>query len=93
MELSYEGFLDAESIVIQSEYIKKRCKEVYGKYKSFFDGPKIKIVPAGVNLEQFKTNFTKEQFNEIARRKVLSSKGTTSLVNKILLKKHRVKLV
>lgn len=87
MELSYEGFLDAESIVIQSEYIKKRCKEVYGKYKSFFDEPKIKIVPAGVNLEQFKTDFTKEQFNEIARRKVLSSKGTTSLVNKILFEK------
>ncbi|MEI6857467.1 glycosyltransferase family 4 protein [Psychrilyobacter sp.] len=79
MELSYDGFLDSQNVVVQSEYIRGRSMEIYEK-KEFFTDPRFKIIPSGVNFEQFNRTMTDEEFKNIIKEKVSFSNGPTKKI-------------
>lgn len=78
MELSYDGFLDSQNVVVQSEYIRDRSMEIYEK-KEFFTDPRFKIIPSGVNFEQFNRLMTDEEFKKVVEKKLVFSNGPTKI--------------
>lgn len=79
MELSYNGFLNSQNVVVQSEYIRDRCMEIYEKKELFMD-PKFKIIPSGVNFEQFNRVITDKQFKKLIGKKIAFSNGPTKII-------------
>ena len=74
MNLSYEGFLDSKNVVVQSEYIRGRSCEIYEK-TDFFRDSRFRIIPSGVNFEQFNKLLKDGEFKNIIGEKVSSSNG------------------
>ncbi len=74
MEMSYEGFLDSKNVVVQSEYIRGRSCEIYEK-TDFFRDSRFRIIPSGVNFEQFNRLMKDEEIKNIIEEKVHFSNG------------------
>jgi glycosyltransferase involved in cell wall biosynthesis len=78
MKLSYEGFLNSQNVVVQSEYIRDRSIEIYEK-KEFFMDPRFKIIPSGVNFKKFNKFMTDKEFKKIVEKKIGFSNGPTKI--------------
>ncbi|MCS5421501.1 MULTISPECIES: glycosyltransferase [Psychrilyobacter] len=74
MNLSYEGFLDSKNVVVQSEYIRDRSCEIYERTE-FFRDTRFKIIPSGVNFEQFNRLLKDKEVKNIIEEKVSYSNG------------------
>ena len=74
MKLSYEAFLESKNVVVQSEYIRERSSEIYEEI-DFFKDSRFKIIPSGVNFDQFNKKLTDNEFKKIVSEKKLLSNG------------------
>lgn len=74
MKMSYEGFLDSKNVVVQSEYIRGRSCEIYEKTDFFMDS-RFRIIPSGVNFEQFNKLLKNKELKNIVEEKISFSNG------------------
>lgn len=86
LDLSYKGLMDSKAIILQSNYFYERAMEIYEDVDTNDSiRSKIKIIPSGVDIENFQNEISEGEFEDMARINQKSSSGFyRSMIDEII---------